>query len=90
MGRAIHFGALKQPSDMQVTPPSPREAAIYITEARSNTFSWSGRGIGQDGEFPEVDRIGWFPVAQARPGANQGAAGVPRSIRPWRTPRWRD
>jgi len=40
---------------------------LDITEARSNTFEleWP-RGSGRMREFPEVDRIGWFAVAQAR------------------------
>lgn len=40
---------------------------LDITDARSNTFEmeWP-RGSGRMREFPEVDRVGWFPVAQAR------------------------
>ena len=36
-------------------------------DARSNTFEleWP-RGSGQMRSFPEVDRVEWFPVAQAR------------------------
>ncbi|EUA24389.1 putative nudix hydrolase [Mycobacterium xenopi 3993] len=40
---------------------------LDITAARSNTFQleWPP-GSGTLREFPEVDRVGWFPVAQAR------------------------
>ena len=42
-------------------------ADLDITDARSNTFEleWP-RGSGTLREFPEVDRVDWFPVAQAR------------------------
>ena len=38
-----------------------------IAEARSNTFEleWP-KGSDRMREYPEVDRVGWFPVAQAR------------------------
>ena len=40
---------------------------LDVTEARSNTFvlEWP-KGSGRMREFPEIDRISWFPVAQAR------------------------
>ena len=40
---------------------------LDVTDARSNTFEleWP-KGSGKLREFPEVDRAGWFPVAQAR------------------------
>jgi predicted NUDIX family NTP pyrophosphohydrolase len=42
-------------------------ADLDIADARSNTFEleWP-RGSGKFRDFPEVDRVGWFPVAQAR------------------------
>ncbi|WP_409427574.1 NUDIX domain-containing protein [Mycobacterium sp. SMC-11] len=40
---------------------------LDVTDARSNTFEleWPPRS-GQRREFPEVDRVGWFSVPQAR------------------------
>ncbi|MGV0746442.1 NUDIX domain-containing protein [Mycolicibacterium sp. XJ870] len=38
-----------------------------VTAARSNTFTleWP-KGSGRIREFPEIDRVAWFPVAAAR------------------------
>ena len=65
-GPRIDFGPLKQPSGKVVSAFAVR-ADLDITEARSNTFEleWP-KGSGRMREFPEVDRVGWFPVAQAR------------------------
>ena len=43
------------------------DADLDITDAQSNTFTleWP-KGSGRLQEFPELDRVGWFPVAQAR------------------------
>jgi predicted NUDIX family NTP pyrophosphohydrolase len=62
----IDLGAVKQPSGKVVTAFAVH-GDLDITEARSNTFEleWP-RGSGRMREFPEVDRIGWFSVAQAR------------------------
>jgi predicted NUDIX family NTP pyrophosphohydrolase len=65
-GSRIDFGPLKQPSGKVVTGFAVL-GDLDITDARSNTFEmeWP-KGSGKMREFPEVDRIGWFPVAQAR------------------------
>ena len=65
-GPRIDFGALKQPGG-KVVAAFGVHADLDITEARSNTFEleWP-RGSGTMREFPEVDRVGWFEVAQAR------------------------
>lgn len=65
-GPRIDFGALRQPSGKVVTAFGVL-GDLDITEARSNTFEleWP-KGSGRMREFPEVDRIGWFPVGQAR------------------------
>jgi len=65
-GPRIDFGPLKQPSGKVVTGFAVL-AELDIAEARSNTFEmeWP-KGSGRLQEFPEVDRIGWFSVAQAR------------------------
>jgi predicted NUDIX family NTP pyrophosphohydrolase len=65
-GSRIDLGPLKQPSGKVVTAFAVH-GDLDISEARSNTFEleWP-RGSGRMREFPEVDRLGWFPVAQAR------------------------
>jgi predicted NUDIX family NTP pyrophosphohydrolase len=39
---------------------------LDLADAHSNTFEleWP-KGSGRIETFPEVDRVGWFPVAQA-------------------------
>ncbi len=65
-GPRIDFGPLKQPSGKVVTGFAVL-GDLDITAARSNNFEmeWP-KGSGKMREFPEVDRIGWFSVAQAR------------------------
>jgi predicted NUDIX family NTP pyrophosphohydrolase len=65
-GPPANLGALKQPSGKVVTAFAV-EGDLDVTDTRSNTFEleWP-RGSGRMREFPEVDRVGWFPVAQAR------------------------
>ena len=65
-GQRIDFGPLKQPSGKVVTCFAV-PGDLDITAARSNTFEmeWP-KGSGRIREFPEVDRVGWFSVAQAR------------------------
>jgi predicted NUDIX family NTP pyrophosphohydrolase len=65
-GPRVDFGALKQPSGKVVTAFAVA-ADLDVTDAHSNTFQieWP-KGSGRMREFPEVDRVGWFAVAQAR------------------------
>jgi len=65
-GPRLDFGPVKQPSGKVVTAFAVG-GDLDITDARSNTFEmeWP-RGSGRMREFPEVDRVGWFAVAQAR------------------------
>ncbi|MGH3851478.1 MAG: NUDIX domain-containing protein, partial [Pseudonocardiaceae bacterium] len=65
-GPRIDFDPLKQPSGKIVTAFAVR-GDLDITGAHSNTFEleWP-KGSGTLKEFPEIDRVGWFPVAQAR------------------------
>jgi predicted NUDIX family NTP pyrophosphohydrolase len=65
-GPRIEFGSLKQPSGKVVTAFAV-EGDLDVTDARSNTFQleWP-KGSGTMREFPEVDRVGWFTVTQAR------------------------
>ena len=65
-GPRIDFGPLKQPSGKVVTGFAVL-GDLDITAACSNTFEleWP-KGSGIVREFPEVDRIAWFSVTQAR------------------------
>jgi predicted NUDIX family NTP pyrophosphohydrolase len=65
-GSRIDFGALKQPSGKVITGFAV-EGDLDVTDAHSNTFEleWP-KGSGRVREFPEIDRVGWFGVAQAR------------------------
>jgi predicted NUDIX family NTP pyrophosphohydrolase len=65
-GPRIEFPPLKQPSGKVVTAFAVR-GDLDLADAHSNTFEleWP-RGSGRIQAFPEVDRVGWFPVAQAR------------------------
>jgi predicted NUDIX family NTP pyrophosphohydrolase len=65
-GVRVDFGPLKQPSGKVVTAFAVR-GDLDVTDAHSNTFEleWP-KGSGKVREFPEVDRVGWFSVAQAR------------------------
>lgn len=65
-GPRIDLDSLKQPSGKVVAAFAVR-ADLDVTDAHSNTFQleWP-KDSGKLKEFPEVDRVGWFPVAQAR------------------------
>ncbi|KAA8957176.1 NUDIX domain-containing protein [Mycobacterium sp.] len=65
-GPRIDLGSLKQPGGKIVTAFAVR-ADLDITGAHSNTVEveWP-RGSGQIKVFPEIDRVGWFPLPQAR------------------------
>jgi predicted NUDIX family NTP pyrophosphohydrolase len=65
-GPRIEFPPLKQPSGKVITAFAVR-GDLDVADAHSNTFEleWP-RGSGRIQTFPEVDRVGWFPVAQAK------------------------
>jgi predicted NUDIX family NTP pyrophosphohydrolase len=65
-GPRAELGAVKQPGGKIVTAFAV-DADLDVTDTSSNTFEleWP-RGSGKIREFPEIDRVGWFPVAQAR------------------------
>jgi predicted NUDIX family NTP pyrophosphohydrolase len=65
-GPRIDLDPLKQPSGKVITAFAVR-GDLDVTDAHSNNFEleWP-KGSGRVREFPEVDRVGWFPVAQAR------------------------
>lgn len=65
-GPRTDLGTLKQPSGKVLTVFAV-QADLDITDARSNTFTleWPPRS-GRIREFPELDRVAWLPVDQAR------------------------
>ena len=65
-GPRIDLGTLRQPSGKRLTVFAVR-ATLDISEAESNTFEleWP-KGSGNLRTFPEIDRVGWFPVESAR------------------------
>jgi predicted NUDIX family NTP pyrophosphohydrolase len=65
-GEFIELAALRQPSG-KVVRVWAVEGEIDASSIASNTFSieWPPRS-GEPREFPEVDRAGWFTLAEAR------------------------
>jgi predicted NUDIX family NTP pyrophosphohydrolase len=65
-GPRIEFPPLKQPSGKVITAFAVR-GDLDLADAHSNTFEleWP-RGSGRIQAFPEIDRVDWFPLAQAR------------------------
>lgn len=65
-GARLELGQLKQSGGKVVSAFAVR-GDLDVADARSNTFEleWP-KGSGRLREFPEVDRVDWFSVAQAR------------------------
>ena len=65
-GARLEFEPVRQPSGKVLTVFAVN-GDVDVTDARSNTFEieWP-RGSGRMREFPEIDRVQWFSVAQAR------------------------
>ena len=65
-GARIDFEPVRQPSGKILTAFAV-QADLDVTDAHSNTFEmeWP-KGTGTLHEFPEVDRVQWFSVEQAR------------------------
>lgn len=65
-GERLDLGAVRQAGGKVVTVFAVH-GDLDVIDARSNTFEleWPPRS-GTLREFPEVDRVGWFPVARAR------------------------
>ncbi|MGW0160915.1 NUDIX domain-containing protein [Mycobacterium sp. NPDC003323] len=65
-GPRLAFPPLRQPSGKIVTAFAV-EADLDVTDAVSNTFEleWP-RGSGRLRQYPELDRIEWFTLEQAR------------------------
>ena len=57
---------MKQPTGKVITAFAVR-GDLELEGTLSNTFEleWP-KGSGKVREFPEIDRVGWFPVAEAR------------------------
>jgi predicted NUDIX family NTP pyrophosphohydrolase len=72
---AVSLGQLRQPSG-KVVSAWALEGDLDVSEIRSNTFEmeWPPRS-GRTGEFPEVDRAGWFDLPAARRKLLRGQAG---------------
>jgi predicted NUDIX family NTP pyrophosphohydrolase len=65
-GPRLEFEPVRQPSG-KVLRAFAVHGDLDVTDAHSNTFEieWP-RGSGRLREFPEVDRVQWFSVAEAR------------------------
>ena len=65
-GKRIDLAPLKQPGGKIVTAFAV-QGDLDVEGTVSNTFTleWP-KGSGNVREYPEVDRVGWFDVAQAR------------------------
>ena len=74
-GEFIPLGELRQPSGKIVVAWAVEQDAD-ATQITSNTFSmeWPPKS-GRQQEFPEVDRAGWFTLAEARVKILKGQAG---------------
>lgn len=66
------LGTVRQPSGKMLTAFAV-DADLDVGEFRSNTFTmeWP-RGSGTAREFPELDRVAWLAVAEARVKLLQG------------------
>lgn len=71
-GPRIDFAPLKQPSGKIITAFAV-QADLDLEGTVSNTFTleWP-KGSGRFREFPEVDRVGWFEVSEARSKLTKG------------------
>jgi predicted NUDIX family NTP pyrophosphohydrolase len=65
-GQTQALGEVRQPGGKRVTVWA-LEGDLDVSAARSNTFEmeWP-RGSGTMREFPEVDRVAWLPLPEAR------------------------
>ena len=65
-GPRVDFDPLRQPSGKIITAFAVR-GDLDLAGTRSNTFEleWP-KGSGRIKEFPEIDRVDWFSVVEAR------------------------
>ena len=68
------LGTVKQPSG-KIIHAWAAESDFDVSTVKSNLFSmeWPPRS-GRNGEFPEVDRAGWFSIEEARDKIIKGQA----------------
>jgi predicted NUDIX family NTP pyrophosphohydrolase len=71
-GNFVALDPLRQPSG-KIVHAFAVEADVDPTAINSNTFSveWPPKS-GNMGEFPEIDRAGWFPLSVAREKIHHG------------------
>jgi predicted NUDIX family NTP pyrophosphohydrolase len=74
-GAFVELGMLVQPSRKEITAWAV-EGDFSVAELKSNTFEveWPPKS-GRKQRFPEVDRAGWFGLAEARRKILRGQAG---------------
>jgi predicted NUDIX family NTP pyrophosphohydrolase len=65
-GEFVELGSIKQPSG-KIVHAFTAEADFDVAKVKSNLFTleWPPRS-GKQGQFPEVDRAGWFSIDEAR------------------------
>jgi len=65
-GPRLEFEPVRQPSGKVLTAFAV-QGDLDVSEARGNTFEieWP-KGSGRMREFPEIDRVQWFSIAEAR------------------------
>jgi predicted NUDIX family NTP pyrophosphohydrolase len=75
LGSPISLGELRQPSGKIVSAWAV-QGDVDVSDVDSNTFTmeWPP-GSGRTGEFPEVDRAGWFDLETARMKLLRGQLG---------------
>ncbi|MBV8349151.1 MAG: NUDIX domain-containing protein [Mycolicibacterium sp.] len=75
-GPRIDFDPIRQPSGKVLTAFAV-QGDLDVTNTRSNMFEleWP-KGSGRVRQFPEIDRVGWFTVAQARTKLLKGQVAV--------------
>jgi predicted NUDIX family NTP pyrophosphohydrolase len=71
-GPRVEFAPLRQPSGKIITAFAVR-GDLDLDGTVSNTFEleWP-KGSGKIREYPEIDRVGWFSVAEARSKLRKG------------------
>ena len=75
LGSPMYLGELRQPSGKIVSAWAV-QGDVDVSDVHSNTFEmeWPP-GSGRTGEFPEVDRAGWFDLETARTKLLRGQLG---------------
>lgn len=75
-GPVTRLGEFRQPSGkVLVVHVAPVEAPLEFVASNEFTVEWP-RGSGMMQSFPEIDRAGWFDLAQAREKVVRGQVPV--------------